>query len=59
MERLDKGYCHDCQVERGAQPKEDVGPPETTHGMCKDCGVYTDLVADTEYDWPGDYQEWD
>lgn len=48
------GYCHDCQLKRGAvEPKHGLEGVTCTLGTCSGCGEKgSSLVPDCDYDWP-------
>ncbi len=56
------GYCHECQIKRGArEPKGGLGAVTVHGGECVDCGLVTTLVPSIDYDWPktGQRAVWD
>ncbi len=54
------GYCHDCQVIRGASmPSEGLIGITVSEGICAMCGEQTGLVPDIDYNWPDRKAVWD
>jgi len=63
-EILPKGYCHDCQIKRGAVPPKwnpEMRGITVAEGICKDCKEKTGIVPSSDYDWPKEKKKaiWD
>lgn len=51
--RIGDGYCHECQLKRGAEiPRGGLLGVTVTDGICGSCNQKASLVPSSDYNWP-------